>query len=89
MAQRLMVARSICTGPPAVWTSRRPASTPEPAGALDILRRLKRRGQTILLTTHYMKSRPARDRVAVMDHGRILALGTPGELKQSIGATPS
>jgi len=29
------------------------------------------------------------DRVAVMDHGRILALGTPGELKQSIGPTPS
>src|SRR5205823_8410256 len=52
-----------------------------------ILRSLHDEGQTILLTTHYMEEADALcQRVAVMDHGRILADGSPGELKRSIGA---
>ena len=53
----------------------------------DLLGELHRAGQTILLTTHYMEEADQLcDRVAIMDHGRILALDTPAALKQSIGA---
>jgi ABC-2 type transport system ATP-binding protein len=44
-------------------------------------------GQTILLTTHYMEEADQLcDRVAIMDHGRLLALDTPDALKRSVGA---
>ena len=44
-------------------------------------------GQTILLTTHYMEEADQLcDRVAIMDHGKILALDTPEGLKRSVGA---
>jgi ABC-2 type transport system ATP-binding protein len=53
----------------------------------DIVEALKVRGRTVLLTTHYMEE-AARlcDRVAVVDHGRVIALGTPRELVSSLGA---
>ena len=45
------------------------------------------RGQTILLTTHYMEEADQLcDRVAIMDHGRLLALDTPSRLKETVGA---
>ena len=44
-------------------------------------------GQTVMLTTHYMEEADQLcDRVAIMDHGKILALDTPMNLKRSIGA---
>ena len=48
---------------------------------------LKARGRTVLLTTHYMEE-AARlcDRVAIVDHGRLIALGTSRELIASLGA---
>jgi ABC-2 type transport system ATP-binding protein len=53
----------------------------------DILRALHAEGQTILLTTHYMEEAEALcDRVAVVDHGEVLAAGTIEELKQGAGA---
>ena len=53
----------------------------------DLLGELHRSGQTILLTTHYMEEADQLcDRVAIMDHGRILALDTPSALKQSVQA---
>ena len=53
----------------------------------DLLGDLHRAGQTILLTTHYMEEADQLcERVAIMDHGRILALDTPAALKQSVGA---
>jgi ABC-2 type transport system ATP-binding protein len=53
----------------------------------DLLGELHHDGQTILLTTHYMEEADRLcDRVAIMDHGRILALDTPAALKLSIGA---
>src|SRR5208282_5760610 len=53
----------------------------------DLLGELHGEGQTILLTTHYMEEADKLcDRVAIMDHGRILALDTPAELKRSVGA---
>src|SRR6266851_2855611 len=44
-------------------------------------------GLTVLLTTHYVEEAEPCDRVAVLDHGRLAALGTPPELKQAVGAT--
>jgi len=42
-------------------------------------------GRTILLTTHYMaEADELCDRIAIVDHGRILALGTPDELKRRV-----
>jgi len=53
----------------------------------DIVADLKARERTVLLTTHYMEE-AARlcDRVAIVDHGKIIALGPPGELIASLGA---
>jgi len=55
--------------------------------AWDIVGAFKERGRTVLLTTHYMEE-AARlcDRVAVVDHGKVIALGTPRELIASLGA---
>jgi ABC-2 type transport system ATP-binding protein len=53
----------------------------------DIVEALKARGRTVLLTTHYMEE-AARlcERVAIVDHGKTIALGTPRELVASLGA---
>ena len=89
MAQRLMVARSIFHRP-AVLFMDEPTAGLDPQGRLalwDILRELNADGQTILLTTHYMEEADRLcARVAIMDHGKILALDTPAGLKQEVGA---
>jgi len=52
----------------------------------DLVDDLKRAGRTIILTTHYMEEAERLcDRVAIMDHGKIIALGTPQQLIASIG----
>jgi ABC-2 type transport system ATP-binding protein len=53
----------------------------------EIVEGLKARGRSVLLTTHYMEE-AARlcDRVAIVDHGRVIAVGTPAELITSLGA---
>ncbi|HZQ58608.1 MAG TPA: ATP-binding cassette domain-containing protein [Acidimicrobiales bacterium] len=89
MAQRLMVARSIFHRPAVLFLDE-PTAGLDPQSRLalwEILTELNREGQTILLTTHYMEEADQLcNRVAIMDHGRILALDTPRALKQSIGA---
>lgn len=89
MAQRLMVARAIFHRP-AVLFMDEPTAGLDPQGRLalwDILRELNADGQTILLTTHYMEEADRLcNRVAIMDHGKILALDTPSGLKRSVGA---
>jgi ABC-2 type transport system ATP-binding protein len=89
MAQRLMVARSIFHRPAVLFLDE-PTAGLDPQSRLalwEILTELNREGQTILLTTHYMEEADQLcDRVAIMDHGKILALATPKDLKQSIGA---
>ena len=53
----------------------------------DVLRRFRERGGAILLTTHYMdEAETLADRVAIVDRGRIIALGTPRDLVASLGA---
>jgi ABC-2 type transport system ATP-binding protein len=89
MAQRLMVARAIFHRPSVLFLDE-PTAGLDPQSRLalwDLLRELHRDGQTILLTTHYMEEADQLcDRVAIMDHGRVLALDTPAALKRSIGA---
>ncbi len=52
----------------------------------DLVDGLKRAGRTIILTTHYMdEAERLCDRVAIMDHGRIISLGSPQQLIASVG----
>jgi ABC-2 type transport system ATP-binding protein len=89
MAQRLMVARSVMHRPKILFLDE-PTAGLDPQSRLalwEILGELHERGQTILLTTHYMEEADQLcDRVAIMDHGKILALDEPAELKRSAGA---
>ena len=89
MAQRLMVARSIAHRPAVLFLDE-PTAGLDPQSRLslwEILEELNSDGQTILLTTHYMEEADQLcNRVAIMDHGRILALDTPAGLKQTVGA---
>jgi len=89
MAQRLMVARAIFHRPAVLFLDE-PTAGLDPQGRLalwEILGELGREGQTILLTTHYMEeAEHLCGRVAIMDHGKILALDTPAALKKSVGA---
>jgi ABC-2 type transport system ATP-binding protein len=89
MAQRLMVARAIFHRPAVLFLDE-PTAGLDPQGRLalwDLLRELNAAGQTILLTTHYMEeAEQLCGRVAIMDHGKVLAFDTPAALKRSVGA---
>jgi ABC-2 type transport system ATP-binding protein len=89
MAQRLMVARAIMHRPAVLFLDE-PTAGLDPQSRLalwDILGELNEEGQTILLTTHYMEEADQLcGRVAIMDHGKILALDTPAGLKRSVDA---
>ncbi|MGH3157167.1 MAG: ATP-binding cassette domain-containing protein, partial [Streptosporangiaceae bacterium] len=88
-AQRLMVARAIFHRR-SVLVLDEPTAGLDPQSRLalwDLLGELHGEGRTILLTTHYMEEADRLcERVAIMDHGKILALDTPAALKQSLGA---
>ena len=88
MAQRLMVARAIMHRPTVLFLDE-PTAGLDPQSRLalwEVLSELHREGQTILLTTHYMEEADQLcTRVAIMDHGRLLALDTPEGLKASTG----
>jgi ABC-2 type transport system ATP-binding protein len=89
MAQRLMVARAILHKPAILFLDE-PTAGLDPQSRLalwEILGELHEAGETILLTTHYMEEADQLcDRVAIMDHGQILALDTPAALKESVEA---
>ena len=89
MSQRLMVARAVMHRPSILFLDEPTAGLdPQSRIALwEILGELHRDGQTILLTTHYMEEADQLcDRLAILDRGKLLALGTPAELKESVGA---
>src|SRR5262249_56595884 len=84
MAQRLMVARAIMHHPATLFLDE-PTAGLDPQSRLalwEVLGELHREGQTILLTTHYMEEADELcDRLAIIDHGKLLALGTPAQVK--------
>jgi ABC-2 type transport system ATP-binding protein len=88
--QRLAVACALAGDPELVFLD-------EPTTGLDpqsrrqlwgLIEMFKSEGRTVLLTTHYMdEAQRLCDRVAVVDKGKVIALGTPRELIQSLGGT--
>jgi lipooligosaccharide transport system ATP-binding protein len=83
MKRRLTIARSLVNDPEVLLLDE-PTTGLDPQArhvVWDRLYRLKRRGVTLLLTTHYMdEAEQLCDRLVVMDHGRIVAEGSPLEL---------
>ena len=89
MRQRLALARALLPDPPLVVLDE-PTVGLDPQASRDLrdrVRELKAQGRTVLLTTHYMEEADQLcDRVAIVDHGRIVALDTPAALKRTIRA---
>ena len=89
MRQRLALARALLPDPPLVILDE-PTVGLDPQSARDLrerVRELKRQGRTVLLTTHYMEEADQLcDRIAIIDHGEIVALDTPAALKRRIRA---
>ncbi len=87
MRQRLVIARALLNNPQVLLLDE-PVSGLDPRAAEDLhdqIRRLKAEGHTILLATHDMAEADAlSDRIAVIEAGRIVAEGTPIELKRSL-----
>src|SRR5689334_2874972 len=88
-AKRLLIARALVHQPDVLFLDE-PTAGLDPQTRVnlwDILKVLHAQGQTILLTTHYMEEAEALcDRIAVVDHGLVLAEGTLEELKDNAGA---
>jgi ABC-2 type transport system ATP-binding protein len=89
LAQRLMVARALVHSPAILFLDE-PTAGLDPQsriGLWEIVGALHETGQTVVLTTHNMEEADQLcDRIGIMDRGHILALATPQELKQSVGA---
>ena len=86
--QRLAVATAL-VGNPRVLFLDEPTTGLDPQSRRqlwEIVRQFQGRGGTVLLTTHYMdEAERLCDRVAIVDHGRIIAQGTPRELIEQLG----
>jgi ABC-2 type transport system ATP-binding protein len=86
-AQRVMIARALMHRPQVLFLDE-PTTGLDPAARLfvwDRLRELKARGVTLMLTTHDMsEAAELSDRVAIIDHGRMLALDAPEALMRSL-----
>jgi ABC-2 type transport system ATP-binding protein len=85
--QRIMIARALMHSPEVLFLDE-PSTGLDPAARLfvwDRIRELQERKVTVVLTTHDMdEASQLSDRVGIMDHGRLLALDTPGALTRSL-----
>jgi ABC-2 type transport system ATP-binding protein len=90
MRQRLVLARALLPEPSLLLLDE-PTVGLDPQAARDLRERviqLRDEGRTVLLTTHYMEEADQLcDRIAIVDHGRIVALDTPDGLKRGLKAT--
>lgn len=87
LRRRVELAKSLLHRPKVVLLDE-PSTGLDPAARQDLwehLTALKGEGATILTTTHLMDEGDRCDRVAILDQGKIVALGAPGELKSAIG----
>ena len=86
-AQRIMIARALMHHPEVLFLDE-PSTGLDPAARLfvwDRIRDLRARGVTVMLTTHDMEEAATlADRVGIMDHGKLLALDTPGALTRAL-----
>jgi ABC-2 type transport system ATP-binding protein len=89
MRQRLHIARGLLHDPEVVFLDE-PSIGIDPVGARELratIGSLKEQGKTVLLTTHYMfEADELSDRIAVIRDGRIVAEGTPTELKSQVAS---
>ena len=90
MRQRLVLARALLPEPSLLLLDE-PTVGLDPQAARDLRERvlqLRDEGRTVLLTTHYMEEADQLcDRIAIVDHGRVVALDTPDGLKRGLNAT--
>ena len=90
LAQRVQLARAIAHRPTVLFLDE-PTAGLDPQSRLalwDLVATLRSEGLTVVLTTHYMEEADRLcQRVAVVDHGKVLAEGTPEQLKQETGGT--
>ena len=89
LAQRVQIARAIAHRPKVLFLDE-PSAGLDPQSRIamwDAVRALRAEGITVVLTTHYMEEADELcDRVAIIDHGKILVQDTPANLKSSVGA---
>jgi ABC-2 type transport system ATP-binding protein len=89
LAQRVQIARAIAHRPKVLFLDE-PSAGLDPQSRIamwDAVRRLREEGITVVLTTHYMEEADELcERVAIIDHGKILVEDTPAALKSSVGA---
>jgi ABC-2 type transport system ATP-binding protein len=87
MMQRLSIARAMMHDPQVLFLDE-PSTGLDPQTRLllwEIIRDYQRQGKTILITTHNMEEADELcQRIAIIDHGKVIALGTPRELKASV-----
>ena len=89
MARRLEIARALMHVPRVLFLDEPTLGLDPQTRALmweDVLRLREESNVTVFLTTHYMDEAEYADRIAIIDHGRIVALDTPVALKAAIGA---